>query len=432
MAHRWLTKWLSFWLFAVATVALSLIYALIYAPPNQQIAAQQQTTTPQPVTVRFFYTGELLGELGPCGCSGMKQGGMVQRSGWFKQLQQTYPDVIAIDGGFAAITTGRQPDLKRIIHQRMLEALHYRYCFTASTEAVPTEPTGLATPMVVGHGKPSIPWHRTETIAGGLRLLVLAIEPQLPTDQELAKVIADVAPDLVWLMTKELGSQLTRSLPGEAITIVQPVDAAEPYSPRQVRNQTLLVSAGNRGRYAGLLELKVSGKQLVEFQNRTISLEQEYPADEAVESLMENYKTQLKEERLLERQIKKISPVGFVGSETCAGCHAYEHERWQTLAHAKAFNILVKNRHDADPECVGCHTVGFAFEEGFRTAEETAYLMNVGCEACHGPGAQHAMDQKQPYGKIANEFICRTCHEKDRSPKFEFRKYRERIKHWQK
>lgn len=71
----------------------------------------------------------------------------------------------------------------------------------------------------------------------------------------------------------------------------------------------------------------------------------------------------------------------YVGSKVCGACHPAELAAWQATAHA-----------DAEPavpsgvaRCRACHSTGDA-------PVGTAYFPDVGCEACHGPGAAYAAD----------------------------------------
>jgi hypothetical protein len=77
---------------------------------------------------------------------------------------------------------------------------------------------------------------------------------------------------------------------------------------------------------------------------------------------------------------------GFVGTETCVDCHAEDHDVWKRSAHAHAMTTLAAKEAARDPECVPCHLVDVAAEEG--TPRPPADL-GVGCEACHGGGRRH-------------------------------------------
>jgi hypothetical protein len=62
--------------------------------------------------------------------------------------------------------------------------------------------------------------------------------------------------------------------------------------------------------------------------------------------------------------------------------------------------------------CGPCHTVGL------NPKTKTFIEINVGCEACHGPGKMHAKDPEQKKLKVPGKtdghnvlFTCRRCHD---------------------
>ena len=95
-----------------------------------------------------------------------------------------------------------------------------------------------------------------------------------------------------------------------------------------------------------------------------------------------------------------------MGSESCKKCHEHAYDIWAKTPHSHAYKTLVDAKHPGnrqyDPECIVCHTVGFAHETGFRNEDSqprwavdagkklTHGLKDVGCEACHGPSSLHA------------------------------------------
>jgi hypothetical protein len=77
-----------------------------------------------------------------------------------------------------------------------------------------------------------------------------------------------------------------------------------------------------------------------------------------------------------------------VGTQKCAACHFQQYRTWRESKHAHAFDILpVKYRRDAS--CLKCHTTGHGLPSGYKD-DTTANLAQVSCEACHGPGSEHA------------------------------------------
>src|SRR5689334_16451487 len=80
--------------------------------------------------------------------------------------------------------------------------------------------------------------------------------------------------------------------------------------------------------------------------------------------------------------LARADRADWVGSAACGACHEAEYTAWQETRHAAAADRL-----GAKPKarCLGCHGTGEA------PAGATAAL-EVGCEACHGAGADYATD----------------------------------------
>ena len=385
-------------------------------------------------SINFFYTGRLLGELEPCGCSGNKLGGMLLRSSWIDKLHSQKQKFFLIDGGFSAPKWQRQDQIKALVHHRILGKMHYDYQFLGQNENMAPEALSDKSPLFLGTNSQVATWYNRQDFSDSgqhWRILFFSISKQQPRPKEMATIIARDKPDVVFVMTEGIYQGYQNFVAaGPYLRIIMPIDAQEPFSPLTPVPNLLVISAGDRGRYAGLLQLFYQKDRLIDWQHRIIALQNGHAPIPEVTNLLEQYKQQLRQERLLELQIKRSSPVGFVGSENCRECHQTEYKQWQQKAHARAFATLVKIKHDYDPECVGCHVVGYDYEEGFRSPEETPHLIDVGCEACHGAGARHIINPVPGYGDSGGEKTCRSCHQKDRSPKFEYKKYREMIKHW--
>ena len=115
-----------------------------------------------------------------------------------------------------------------------------------------------------------------------------------------------------------------------------------------------------------------------------------------------------------ERPVFNQEDVGYVGSESCVGCHGGlnpQHvETWKKSPMAtKAFSLIQTERDKT--QCIPCHATGYDPEK--KTYKEK----NVGCEACHGPGEKYQemmMGADPPGGgKIARENglkSCTRCH----------------------
>jgi cytochrome c554/c'-like protein len=119
----------------------------------------------------------------------------------------------------------------------------------------------------------------------------------------------------------------------------------------------------------------------------------------------------------------------YTGSARCKECHQEQFEQWAGTSHARAFDILVKNSQDFNPQCVGCHVIGYGRPSGFVNARATPGLIHVGCESCHGPSSLHPDKVGQGYG-VTDTKACRSCHTAENSPDFNPDTYIPKVRHW--
>lgn len=118
------------------------------------------------------------------------------------------------------------------------------------------------------------------------------------------------------------------------------------------------------------------------------------------------------------------------GSEACRKCHEADWNVWQHSKHAEAWKSLEAKGAQVDPDCQRCHTTNYGLPGGFGGLRQSTATVNVGCESCHGPSAQHSADPKMPtayFGQAKNH--CTGCHDHENSPAFAYEKYWLRIAH---
>jgi peroxiredoxin len=124
-----------------------------------------------------------------------------------------------------------------------------------------------------------------------------------------------------------------------------------------------------------------------------------------------------------------LNPKGYTGSDVCGVCHELELESWLYTKHADAFDTLVTHGAERDPECVGCHVVGFEKPGGYSIADAPAHLEDVSCESCHGRGGPHLSKGFVKDGDYS--LVCGTCHNPTHSLGFEYKSFRKNISHLQ-
>lgn len=117
-----------------------------------------------------------------------------------------------------------------------------------------------------------------------------------------------------------------------------------------------------------------------------------------------------------------FSDGDYVGSESCAECHAGSHGK---DPHAKALKTLSRKER-GNSECLECHS--FKEEKG------------VGCESCHGPGSEHVQSPStenivglgESCPVCVVEAVCTNCHTKEWDPKWDLEQRLKKVKEWSK
>ena len=140
-------------------------------------------------------------------------------------------------------------------------------------------------------------------------------------------------------------------------------------------------------------------------------------------------------------------PAKLISVKKCAMCHKKEDKgnqygKWQSMGHAKAFEILGTEEAKAvgaklgidDPQssgqCLKCHSTAYYFTETLQT-EEVTLENGVSCQSCHGPGADYkkksimeSLEESIANGMVypAKEKSCTLCHN-DTGPTWDPNRY---------
>jgi hypothetical protein len=188
-------------------------------------------------------------------------------------------------------------------------------------------------------------------------------------------------------------------------------------------NGVRIVAIGSKGRDLALL--RPEGDPLI----ATRRLEEGMKGTDDQRAILDAYRQAVRDEKLVEFLPRHEGSGTYVGDAACVECHKEICAFLDTTPHERAFATLRATNDHHDPECVVCHVVAFTEKGGFVIEEQTPHLMNVQCEACHGPGEAHAQAQAPtPNGKLGDKF-CLRCHDADNSPGFDFRTYWPKIEH---
>jgi hypothetical protein len=396
----------------------------------------------------LFFTGNELGALKPCGCSGGQLGGLSKRGAVFDQVA-AHRRVIVDTGGLVA--GDQEQDLIKFgVLFEAFRLLGYDVACLTRQDVETARGLGLVPAADMPFAIISGAWG-SELKAGARRFTK---EFRVKGRNVLVRIVArdarsDLAaeadglfpdrPDWESLNILVLENCDTESRQGwarqsGADCVVCPTDAEEPQVYGEPGVAPLVFTPGRYGRHIVRLEagfVGPEGRLTLKFED--VPVAEALPEDQTLNSLYKQYQGLVRASKLLEEYPRVPLPddLRYVGSEKCASCHEYEYTKWSTKAHADAFATLVEVGSDYDPECVICHVVGMDRTSGFTTADLTPELKNVGCENCHGPGSEHVRTWGQAV-TVAPKSTCLDCHTPEHSSGYAGHEaeYLQKIVHW--
>jgi len=277
----------------------------------------------------------------------------------------------------------------------------------------------------------------TEELGQGLR-----IAPMESTLEELLPGLRKEADAIIILaFTDESGLDRLAQQFYEA-SLILGGKVTQPSQKLIKENRSYILYTANESRAIGVFRGRF-GPRLEGGEFKMIMLDTNIGEDPAIAALAAQYRDQIRSAHLGIDDLKHLeenevpgvrNAARYVGTEACIGCHPSAAKVWSQTAHSHAFAALVARKADADPNCIGCHTVGFGTDSGYERQLNGARLASVGCESCHGPGSLH-VEQRRSLKEVTFKFRplgagdCKQCHHGEFSPPFDWDVSWGRIKH---
>lgn len=145
--------------------------------------------------------------------------------------------------------------------------------------------------------------------------------------------------------------------------------------PRKIK-KTLILQAGTEGKYVGIFQ-SIQKKKI---SHQLIALDEEQfgKGDEIlfqkVQTLKETISKEYTKQEAMAKKPFVVEPgrktpagntVEYASYRRCMECHKAQYDVWKQSKHATAIiPLYVRNQH-LNPECIGCHSVGFREPGGF-------------------------------------------------------------------
>lgn len=407
-------------------------------------------------SLTLIYSGNLDGELEPCGCSAEGDlGGILRHATVLKQLRDENPNLVAISTGGMLASMAVQDRLTGEYILKGFAQLNY--------DGVGVQWSDLA----YGDGfirEARLPWVATNLLSQGFakskeikrngkKLAFFSwLDPAQDPQAAMHGKHQTVDPDLkklqqalqqarqrgvlTLLSTTMTLDEAKATLPLELVDVLFIRAAYEEFGEPQKVGDTLVLQVGSRGMRLGRIDITInSNGRIGQWKNEVIAMPSTIADAEWLRGWYDEYNATVKASylaRVAERKARETGQSPYVSEAVCKSCHVAEHDKWSTTLHSGAFSKLEKVGKSFDPSCIQCHTVGYEKPGGFIDIDATPQLMNVQCENCHGAGRDHAESKgtKPTTNKgWQPQQMCAQCHIQSHSPAFKFDSYWTRIRH---
>ena len=393
--------------------------------------------------VTIFLTGNELGELKPCGCSGGQLGGLERRTAIFDSVASVRRMIVGT--GNLVRGPGEQSQIKFDIFIEAFGLLGYDVVNLNAADMEIAELVGaLESPRIgfissIGGGERMSANITKEYSLGGKPIVVkvVSFDSESGSVSDIGKFWGTEQPIVRIVIVnnceEELPAQIRENDYADCVICPDESDEAVLLSERG--QMPLVVTTGRYGRHVGKVVIKRADNErgfILEFGQ--VDVDESLKDDPNLVELYKSYQEWVKDVELLARYPKYPLDDGlsYVGSASCKEvCHSDIYDKWSSLAHADAYATLVDVNSQFDPECVVCHVVGMEYESGFLTEEQTPKLKDVGCENCHGPGSKH-IENPHEVKPGDPKSACEDCHTPEHSAEFSGKRgeYMKKIVHW--
>jgi len=396
---------------------------------------------PSASALDLLVTGDIAGEIRPCGCSVEGQRGGIERlSAYLKQKQNRKK--LWVDLGNYSVEPSPQGLLKNGLYHRLFKENHLFAVLPGPKEFL-TGKRGIAkwrNPYLLTNRGEVLAYTERVKYRKGWQFFGFLSPKMLDSGSRRSGILEGVSPFIERvrkLKTKERKAVLLFRGSLEELRQVEKTRLFDRVILANLatdeKKQVLEAKIGAKTYFSpplqgqGVLEYNLEGNQ-----GETHWLGPNSPLDRAWEKPFATYDKQVENLffRFVATENKKGDKRVYKGSAYCVNCHVKQGEVWSKSKHAHAFASLEKESRQYDPDCVVCHTQGFK-KGGFLSKELSSGLENVGCENCHGLVAEnHGVDPEYKKNRVrVTAKTCQTCHRGNHSPKFNFDTYFPKIKH---
>ncbi|MBF0277583.1 MAG: hypothetical protein HQM13_07330 [SAR324 cluster bacterium] len=402
----------------------------------------------------FFWisaTGDLRGEIKPCGCStDGDMGGLLRRATYLKQMRSSHESVVYLDLGNNFPVPSEQGRLKVDLIQKAMLELRPDAILVGPNELLYERPLlNQNLPYFLSNLRGDWLVKKSLFVAAGEKRVGLwgYLSPaQIYQNKHEELDVFPVSSQFI----EDLQKQLEETHPDFAVLMFRGDEKELQKFEKSQLFDLIITGSNNDDELNQILEMKTSEGSFISIptkgqgafhgrvdlnNKKKVNLELDwflakYEDDQKMMAYFDVYDQSVQALFFsnLDRMEKHELEAPYAGEETCKTCHIVQHQIWSTSRHSNAFATLENVNKHFDLECLQCHVVGLQ-KEGFLSPELTPKLLNVQCENCHGPGKAHSSNPKIRTPNAAVKEVCSSCHQGSHSPKFDYSLYYPKIAH---
>ncbi len=260
-----------------------------------------------------FFTGNELGELKPCGCSGGQLGGLSRRAAVFNRVSEHKR--LIIDTGSLVKSQSEQDLIKFNIILQAFSLLDYDLVSLGEKDIETAQNLGLLSNPIVGFISP---YGTGEKIAGGFRNQYLLNGKYITISVLTFNVETSPIKQIREVLSREPGKQSVNILiinrcddaiissiaeMGTVDCIVCPAESDEPMVSGDPNKRPLVFSVGRFGRYVCGLRITqaAGGEDKLKLSFFSVPVEEDLKPEASLVQLYKDYQQLVKERNLLEK-----------------------------------------------------------------------------------------------------------------------------------
>ncbi len=400
--------------------------------------------------LNFLFTCDIHGRLVPCGCFSGQLGGLTRIATLFgppsaaNEIRVDVGDALAGPADYERIQYGYIQRAFALLGYEALNIGHREARLSATQlralKAASPVPMLSANLLDRATGAPLFESHRivrrgdwrialigvmdARSIGDGLGEGLAVEEPEVALGKLLPQ-LKGKADGIVLLAFSDEEAMAALARQFYEIDVVLGGKVRQPSQQLVKENRSLILATTNESRAVGVLQTRIVAPGRMEAIKGEVELvSDQIPQAEEIAALAIAYREEIRGTKLAiddpaTLQADMVPGVqaraSYAGTANCLACHPQAGQKWAQSGHAHAFASLAVFKADSDPNCIGCHTIGFGTPSGYRREFTAKKLIDVGCESCHGPGSQHVAERRAG-GEITAHFRpigagdCQKCH----------------------